>query len=63
MMSFCTPRNQPYMKDTLFKKYPRKSKRERDRGKRKQRRKEDVNRNIMEVNEGGEAEKQRELLK
>lgn len=30
-MSFCTPRNQPYMKDTLFKKYPRKSEGERER--------------------------------
>ncbi len=30
MMSFCTPRNQPYMKDTLFKKYPRKSESERE---------------------------------
>lgn len=33
MMSFCTPRNQPYMKDTLFKKYPRKSERGRVRAK------------------------------
>lgn len=31
MMSFCTPRNQPYMKDTLFKKHPRKGSGERER--------------------------------
>lgn len=56
MMSFCTPRNQPYMKDTLFKKYPRKSRREREiEGRENRGRKEDVNRNRMDVNEGGEA--------
>ena len=43
MMSFCTPRNQPYMKDTLFKKYPRKSKseRERERERRRERKREE----------------------
>ena len=44
MMSFCTPRNQPYMKDTLFKKYPRKSKSEREREREREKEREEKGR-------------------